>query len=125
MKEDDEIKIVTREETFNDLAVRELAKGKAACICRLQFKRCMKNQCKTCPCAQKFNNCVNEMSEYDRLRLDTYTAEYYVKYSRNPDSWMSHNRFVLFYIKLFFLIMASMLIICLFFGFMMDLYINL
>ena len=124
MKEDDEIRLVTREETFNDLAVRELAKGRAACMCRLQFKRCSKRECSSCPAKKKYKDCMDQMSEYDQLRLDSYIATYYARYSANPDQWMSHNRFILFYIKLFFLIVISMLVIGLFFGFMADLYIN-
>lgn len=124
MKEDDEIRLVTREETFNDLAVRELAKGQAACMCRLQFKRCSKSECNSCPANKKYQNCIAQMSEYDQLRLDSYIATYYAKYSANPDQWMSHKRFVISYIRLFFLMVASMLIVGLFFGFMADLYIN-
>ena len=89
-----EIKFVTRTETFNDLAVKELGKGKAACVCRLQFKRCDKSACASCPQNQKYKNCVSQMSDYDKLRLDTYVSEYYVRYSRWPDQWMSHKRYV-------------------------------
>ena len=45
---DNEFRLVTRQESFNDFAVRELAKGRAACICKLQFGRCTKNDCKYC-----------------------------------------------------------------------------
>ena len=95
----DEIRFVTREETFNDLAVRELAKGKAACICRLQFKRCDERECRNCSAAKKFNNCVNQMSDYDRLRLDSYIAEFYTQYSSTPDQWMSYKGYITYYLK--------------------------
>ena len=49
MLDENEIKIVTRQETFNDLAVRELAQARAKCICRVQNKRCNKSKCSTCP----------------------------------------------------------------------------
>lgn len=122
--DEDEIKIVTRQETFNDLAVRELAKGKAACMCRLQFKRCTSSECKDCPAAVKFQNCVEQMSEYDHLRLDSYISKYYVIYSANPDKWMSHHRFLSYNIRILFTIMISFLIVGLFFGLLANWYMN-
>ena len=44
MGKENEMRLVTRQETFNDFAVRELAKGRSACICRIQFGRCKKKE---------------------------------------------------------------------------------
>ena len=94
----EEIRLVTRQETFNDLAVRELAKNRAACICRLQFKRCDKGSCKSCPVGMRYRNCTDQMSDYDVLRLQSYIAENYAEYSKYPEQWYSHNKYVAFYI---------------------------
>lgn len=93
-----EVRIVHREETFNDLAVRELAKTRAACICRVQFGRCSKRDCGNCKQFQRVNNCQALMNDYDKSRLDTYTAEYYKEYSVEPMQWMSHSRFKKHYV---------------------------
>ena len=70
-----EMKIVTRQETFTDLAVRELGKSRAACVCRIQFKRCKKSECASCPQQEKLESCLEAMSDYDKLRLDSYTFD--------------------------------------------------
>lgn len=89
----EEIKVVTRQETFNDLAVRELAKTRSACICRLQFKRCDKAECAHCEIGKQYRNCYNAMNDYDRNRLAGYIAERYAIDSRNPEHWMNHKRY--------------------------------
>ena len=89
-----EIKIVTREETFNDLAVRELAKTQARCMCLLQYKRCSKKACANCKSCKRLMSCKACMNDYDKERLDNYTLEYYNKYSQNPMAWMGHKQFV-------------------------------
>lgn len=106
-----EVRFVHREETFNDLAVRELAKTQARCMCLLQYKRCSKKDCAKCNSNKYLLNCKEMMSDYDRSRLDNYTIEYYGAFSRSPLSWMGHkqftrtyNRFVLLLIVVFWLI---------------------
>ncbi|MBQ7538126.1 MAG: hypothetical protein IJT42_04095 [Treponema sp.] len=105
-----EMKIVTRQETFTDLAVRELGKSRAACVCRLQFKRCKKSECASCPQHKKFQSCVEVMSDYDRLRLDSYTAGYYVEYSSNPMAWMNHREYVWHFTKFMSALIGGMVI---------------
>ncbi|MBP5602808.1 MAG: hypothetical protein J6X78_08775, partial [Treponema sp.] len=61
---DNEIRFVHREETFTDLAVRELAESSAACLCRLQFKRCTEADCENCQIGIGFRRCYNQMSDY-------------------------------------------------------------
>ena len=107
----DEVRFVHREETFNDVAVRELAKSQAKCLCLLQFKRCFKDMCSNCASGQRIKNCKNCMSDYDRERLNNYTAEYYSIYSRNPMAWMSHKQFVRSYNRLVFGLIVFMFLI--------------
>ena len=89
-----EMKIVTRQETFTDLAVRELGKSRAACVCRIQFKRCKKSECASCPQREKLESCLEAMSDYDKLRLDSYTSKFYSEFSSNPMAWMNHKEYV-------------------------------
>lgn len=91
---DNEFRLVTRQESFNDLAVRELAKGRAACICKLQFGRCTKNDCKYCRIHAQYSACYSQMNEYDRQRLSTYISENYVRYSYDPSQWMSFSGYL-------------------------------
>ena len=90
----EEIKVVTRQETFNDLAVRELAKSRSACVCKIQFGRCDKTECAHCHIGQQYKNCYNQMTEYDRQRLSSYVAEQYAIDSRHPEGWMTHKHYV-------------------------------
>lgn len=99
---DPEIKIVTREETFNDLAVRELAKTQARCMCMLQYKRCDKSMCANCRSGQRLASCKACMNDYDKERLDNYTIEYYQEYSKNVMGWMGHKQFVKSYNRFVF-----------------------
>ena len=89
----DEVHVVTREETFNDLAVRELAKSRAACLCRIQFKRCKLDKCTNCSTYKRLENCKSCMNDFDIERLNHYTNVYYTEYSMNPMSWMSHKEY--------------------------------
>ena len=95
----DEANFVYREESFNDLAVQELAKGRSACLCRLQFGRCKKEECAKCRYNIQFENCLNQMSDYDKQRLMTYTGMYYGEDSAYPTNWMSFSRIIIHYIK--------------------------
>ena len=100
MLDENEIKIVTRQETFNDLAVRELAQARAKCICRVQNKRCSKSKCNTCPTSHRYYNCRSQMSEYDQQRLDNYTAEYYGMFSKSPSAFMPHKAYCKYYTRM-------------------------
>ena len=91
---DNEFRLVTRQESFNDFAVRELARGRAACICKLQFGRCTKNDCKYCRIHAQYSACYSQMNEYDRQRLSTYISENYVRYSYDPSQWMSFSGYL-------------------------------
>lgn len=86
------INLNTREVTFNDVAVHELAQGRAECLCALQFGRCTKEQCHTCSTFIQFRNCVAHMSDYDKLRLNTNTAAIYRKLSLYPARFMSYDK---------------------------------
>ena len=87
---DNEIRLVHREETFNDLAVRELARGRSACICRIQFGACKKQDCSNCNIGLEYRNCYNQMNDYDRVRLSKYVSENYVHDSARPGKWMGY-----------------------------------
>lgn len=89
-----DIRFVHREETFNDFAVRELATGRAACICKLQFGRCTKTECKNCNVFKRYKNCYKQFSDYDRERFAKYVSSEYIRFSRNPDQWRSWNGYV-------------------------------
>ena len=89
---DDEIRFVHREETFNDLAVRELAKSRSACICRLQFGSCTKDECNTCSIGREYRNCYNQMNDYDKNRLSSYVSQFYKQDSLYPSKWMSYKK---------------------------------
>lgn len=87
---DNEIRLVHREETFNDLAVRELGRSRSACICRLQFGACLKEECVSCPIGQNYRACYSQMNDYDKQRLSTYVSENYRVDSLQPGKWMSY-----------------------------------
>lgn len=113
---DTEFKLVTRQETFNDLAVRELAKGRAACICRLQFGRCTRSECSSCTIGKQYSRCYSQMSDYDKQRLASYVSDRYVEYSSRPESWMNHRRYVRYILSLilyYLFIPVTILLICL------------
>lgn len=95
----DEIKLVTRQETFNDLAVRELAKGRASCICRIQFKRCDKAECAHCNVSKQYWHCYNSMNDYDKQRLASYVSAEYVRQSEHPENFMKYKDFVHYQMK--------------------------
>lgn len=104
----DEFKVVTRQETFNDLAVRELAKGRAACICRMQFGRCKENECKKCLIHKQYAACYAQMSDYDRQRLATYVAEEWQKESLFPEQWMSSSGYMAHMLKIVFAVIFGL-----------------
>lgn len=110
---DNEIKVVTRQETFNDLAVRELAKGRAACICRMQFKRCAKTDCPNCRIYKQYKNCYSVMNDYDKTRLASYVGDYYTVYSYHPEQWMDHEGFKKYMFKWLKLIILGFLFLML------------
>lgn len=112
----DEIKIVTRQETFNDFAVRELAEGRSACICKLQFGRCDKTECAHCIIGQQYRNCYNAMNDYDRNRLAGYVAKRYVIDSKYPERWMSHTAYVRYFNKWYGIVLAFVLLCTLIIG---------
>lgn len=92
MTEENELRFVHREETFNDLAVRELARSRSACICRLQFGACEKTECNQCEIGHDYRSCYNQMNEYDKTRLSSYVSKYYLSDSLYPDKWMSYKK---------------------------------
>ena len=87
MKDNNEIRFVHREETFTDLAVRELAESSAACLCRLQFKRCTEADCENCQIGIGFRRCYNQMSDYDKQRFTTYLRQAYARNAEHPEIW--------------------------------------
>ena len=87
MKADNEIRFIHREETFTDLAVRELAESCSACLCRLQFKRCTEDECENCHEGIAFRRCYNQMSDYDRQRFTNYLRQSYARNSEHPEAW--------------------------------------
>lgn len=108
----DGIKIVHREETFNDHAVGELADARAQCICRLQFGRCTRNECKSCPHHAHFMSCYDNMNDYDKMRTDSKTAQYYGRYSLDFESFMSYKQVKSFNMKIMlFLVFCIALLI--------------
>ena len=115
----DEIRIVTRQETFNDLAVRELAESRSACVCRLQFGRCDKTECAHCKIGQQYRNCYNAMNDYDRNRLATYVAKQYAIDSKYPERWMGHAAYVRYFNKWYGIIIAFVIICTLVIGVLM------
>lgn len=98
---DNNVKFVHREESFNDLAVQELAKVRSACICKVQFERCNKSECKDCPVNIRFKYTVNQMNAYDRSRLNSYISDQYFYDSYDPTKWMSYKRLKKYYNRYF------------------------
>lgn len=107
MNNESEMRFVTRQETFNDLAVRELAKGRSACICRIQFGRCAKEECASCQIHAQYERCYNQMSDYDRQRLSSYVAEQWQEDSLSPDQWLGPTEYVKYNLKVFLGILLS------------------
>lgn len=85
----DEMRFVHREETFDDLAVRELAKSRAECLCRLQFGRCSRSECASCQLHRQYVSCFAAMDDYNRTRLSTNISACWSLFSQNPEAWMS------------------------------------
>ena len=110
---DNEIRFVHREETFNDLAVRELAAGRSACICRLQFGRCTRSECQACSIAKQYTACYNQLTDYDKQRLATYINEQYKHDSLYPQNWMSYKGLCLNIIKWFIIGIVCFLLLIL------------
>lgn len=110
---ENELRFVHREETFNDLAVRELADGRSACICRLQFGRCTKDECTSCEIGKQYRTCYNQMNDYDKQRLSKYVSENYIQDSLYPGKWMSYKALRKHTAKWFALIAACLLLIVL------------
>ena len=108
---DDEIRFVHREETFNDLAVRELAKSRSSCICRLQFGSCTKQECQTCSIGREYRNCYSQMNDYDKARLAKYVSENYVRDSAQPGKWMTYNGLCRYTAKWFIIAIICLLIL--------------
>ena len=108
---ENELRFVHREETFNDLAVRELAAGRSACICRIQFGRCTKDQCSSCEIGKQYRTCYNQMNDYDKQRLSKYVSENYIQDSLYPGKWMSYNALRKHTAKWFALIAVCLLFI--------------
>ena len=120
MSNENEIKFVHRQETFNDHAIDELAKTRAACLCKMQFKRCTRAECENCSTFQRLENCLSAMNDYDRSRFNNYVSSYYSNYSSNPMAWMSHTEYKrhwrLFILKIcgfFFIVILALCLLCL------------
>lgn len=120
MSDQKEVKIVTREETFNDLAVRELAKGRSACICRLQFGRCKKEECARCAISRQYESCYKQLSDYDKLRLTEYVSEEYLTDSLNPEQWMGPCGYVMHTVKFSLIMLGAFMIFAAAFALMIS-----
>lgn len=107
----EEIKFVTREETFNDLAVRELAVGRSACICKLQFGRCKRSECGSCSIGEQYRNCYDQMNDYDKQRLAACVSRQYVIDSRSPEAWMPYKRYKRYMLSWYFGIIFGILLL--------------
>lgn len=88
-----EQRIVIKDKTFNDIAVNELGKQRARCICCIQFGRCKQSHCKTCKYERQYNELVSAMSVYDKQRLSSYISSWYNKYSAQPGAFMTNKGF--------------------------------
>ena len=95
MNETEEQRLVIKNRTFSDIAVDELGKQRAKCICCVQFGRCKDSECNTCSNYIKYVSLRNQMSEYDQLRLNNYISKYYSLYSLSPESFMTHKSFIM------------------------------
>lgn len=84
----DEIKIIHKDRTFSDQALHDLAHTQAACMCRLQFGSCTKENCRNCETKMQLKHCKSELCDYDLLRLKTMTGDEYANLSRIPENWM-------------------------------------
>jgi len=118
--EKQEIRFIHRNETFTDVAVQELAKSKAKCICCLQFHRCIPEDCKNCSIEKEYQNCVNAMNDYEKNRLTTYTNDYYLNFSSNPMNYMDHKTYVRHFSKFMFLLYGLPFFLLLILGLVMD-----
>lgn len=86
---DNEARIVLHQEQPDDIAVRELGRARAACVCRLQFGRCKRRECKHCARDRRFKECYNQLNDYNKERLGAYISEYYQVELQNPNVWKS------------------------------------
>jgi len=108
---DDDMRFVYRQETFDDLAIRELAKSRAMCMCRLQFGRCTLKDCDRCNTWLRFKECHNQLDDYNRTRISNYITRYYTRFSSTPEIWMSYRRLVrhvLTWLAMLFFVIALM-----------------
>ena len=104
---EEDIRFIHREETFDDLAVKELASMRANCIGRLQYGRCTETDCKHCATSKRIQNCKQQMSDYNKVRFDNYTSQYYAECMRHPDRYYTFNglmsRLVFYFIMIIML----------------------
>lgn len=109
------MELVTREKTFNDNAIDELAEVNASCTLRLQFGRCKFEECKNCSLYKQRNNCYKNMNDYDRARLHQRTSERYAILSMNPEPYYSSKRIAAQAYGMLFVTIALVIITLIFF----------
>ncbi len=112
---DDSLYFRHHKETFDDLAVRELAKSRATCFCLLEFGRCTRKECKSCEKARRYMNCYSQMNDYNKERIAGYIGDYYAAYSSNPTGWKSFRYLVketVIYILAMLVYIAIPIVLC-------------
>lgn len=111
MDSPNEVRVVTRQETFNDFAVRELAQTRARCMCFIQNGRCKKETCAHCAVNREYNRVAGAMSVYDNVRLSNYISEYYARFSHAPEAFMDHKTYVRSFMKIYLIALFIMALI--------------
>ena len=119
-----EIRLVSEKETFKTQALRELAKTRSACLCKIQFGRCKLNECSGCHVSEQFEHCYNALNDYDKLRFANYVSKQYVEDSRTPQDWMTHKQLKKSLLKPFKISLIVFLVVFLLSSFGLNLFCN-
>lgn len=90
---DNETRFVHRAETYTDVAIDELGKSRALCMCNKLFGRCTEDECVQCNKEKDFVDCFNSLSAYDQLRVKNRITYYFAHLQNNVDAYtpLSHD----------------------------------
>ena len=102
-----EEKIVIKNETFTDIAIKELADVKARLLIYKFYH--MENKAHKLPAFQQLDYCYSQMNDYDKMRVDSRAADLFGKYMQKPDGFMPYAVLKRRYFKCWLILFISFL----------------
>lgn len=103
-----EEKIVIKNETFTDIAIKELADVKARLLIYKFYH--MENKAHKLPAFQQLDHCYSQMNDYDKMRVDSRAADLFGKYMQKPDGFMPYAVLKRRYFKCWLMLFISFLL---------------